>query len=129
MRLIPPQPPGRADRKARAYAAEIAQLHAQGYTLSVIRQALATVGITVSISTVWREVTRLNGSERKPVTLPAQVDPGAMLPSLPAPASSTPIASLVAPLHITTSRLGKEVAEAFARTQSTNPLIRAKEQR
>jgi hypothetical protein len=57
-RLTPKQPPGRITRKARAYASEILRLHEAGYSLDAIREALADVGVKVSISTVWRETTR-----------------------------------------------------------------------
>lgn len=58
MGLIPPHPPGRLTRKARAFETDIAQLRSQGYTLESIRQALAAAGIQVSLSTVWREASR-----------------------------------------------------------------------
>lgn len=58
MGLVPPHPPGRLSRKARAFEADIAQLRSQGYTLESIRQALAAAGIQVSLSTVWREASR-----------------------------------------------------------------------
>jgi len=54
MGLVPPHPPGRLTRKARAFQAKIAQLRPQGYTLESIRQALAAAGIHVSLSTVGR---------------------------------------------------------------------------
>lgn len=57
-RLTPRQPPGRITRKSRAYASEILRLREAGYSLDAIREALADVGVKVSISTVWRETTR-----------------------------------------------------------------------
>ena len=57
-KLTPRHPPGRCTRKARAYAVEIRRLHALGYTLEAIREALADVGVNVSKSTVHRETAR-----------------------------------------------------------------------
>ena len=57
-RLIPRQPPGRTNRKARAFSAEIDRLHGLGYSFNAIREALADVGVKVSLSTVQREVMR-----------------------------------------------------------------------
>ena len=48
MQLQPKRPPGRADRKAGAYASEIVRLRAEGYTYEAIREALVEVGIELS---------------------------------------------------------------------------------
>ncbi len=58
MRLDPKHPPGRTNRKARAYQSEIARLRAEGYTCDAIRVALADSGVHVSRSTVQREAAR-----------------------------------------------------------------------
>ena len=58
MQPIPKHPPGRSNRKARAYAADIARLQTEGYTLEAIRLALADAGLQVSLSTVQREAAR-----------------------------------------------------------------------
>lgn len=58
VRLLPNQPPGRCTRKALPFADEIRRLHAMGYTLEAIRQALSEVGVSVSRSTVHREANR-----------------------------------------------------------------------
>lgn len=58
--LKPRHGPGRVTRKARAFDAEIARLHSEGYTLNSIREALADAGVIVSTSTVQREVARLS---------------------------------------------------------------------
>jgi hypothetical protein len=58
LRLTPREPPGRVNRKARAYTAEIVRLHDLGYSLDAIREALADAGVNVSRSTVQREATR-----------------------------------------------------------------------
>jgi hypothetical protein len=64
-RLIPRRPPGRCNRKAGSFSAEIRRLRAEGYSLDVIREALAAAGVVVSTSTVQREAARgkaLSGS-------------------------------------------------------------------
>jgi hypothetical protein len=58
MQLQPKGPPGRATRKALLYASEVRRLHAEGHTLESIRLALLDAGVSVSISTVRREVVR-----------------------------------------------------------------------
>ena len=57
-RLIPRRPPGRCNRKARTFSAEIRRLRAEGYALEVIREALLDAGVVVSKSTVQREAAR-----------------------------------------------------------------------
>jgi hypothetical protein len=57
-RLSPRRPPGRCNRKARTFSAEIRRLHAEGYSFAAIREALAEAGVVVSISTVQREAAR-----------------------------------------------------------------------
>jgi hypothetical protein len=116
--LTPPDPPGSAARKARGYAADIARLRSQGYTLETIRRALANVGIEVSISTVWRETHRVHPAPALPRAAQASPDKGAP-DSLPSPQPDT--------LPPFTALSGKEFAEAFRRSQSANPFIRAKE--
>ncbi len=58
MRLIPRRPPGRCDRKARYFVGDVRRLRAEGHTLESIRQALLDVGVSVSVSTIRREVAR-----------------------------------------------------------------------
>lgn len=41
MKLTPKRPPGRVDRKAAAYAADIAELRNAGYTYEAIRDGVA----------------------------------------------------------------------------------------
>lgn len=129
MRLAPKRSPGRSTRKARAFAAEIAQLRAQGYTYEAIREALAEAGVQVSKSTVQREVSRPEAIQ--PAVRVAGVGVRAAAASeaalAPEPASA-PITS--AGLHHTADRnehrSGKDIAEAFLRERITNPLLRAK---
>ena len=58
--LIPRHGPGRVTRKARAFVAEIARLHSEGYTLQNIRETLADADVIVSTNTVQREVAQLS---------------------------------------------------------------------
>ncbi|MGN6828928.1 hypothetical protein [Paucibacter sp. M5-1] len=84
MELQPKRPPGRTDRKAARYSADIARLRSAGYTYEAIREALADVGITVSTSALRREVRRLR--QRTPqVPLPQQRTPVAPADAVPSP--------------------------------------------
>lgn len=125
MKLAPQQPPGRITRKARSFEAEIVQLRAQGYTLEAIRQALADAGVRVSISTVRREANR--AAAPNPITATGASAPGAF-PSSPRGSTTDEAPAAVASHAAPPERpSGKEIAEAFVRTKSANPLIRAKE--
>jgi hypothetical protein len=127
MKLVPIRPPGPNARKARAFEAEIRQLRARGYTFEAIREALAGAGVHVSNSTVQREVARANKSEASasPTVLGGPSDRPAL--SL-APVVHEPPATLRGNCATDDRRSGKDLAEAFVRSQSTNPLIRTKEQ-
>jgi len=126
MKLTPTEPPGRITRKARHFEAEIAQLRAQGYTLAAIRRSLAAAGVRVSISTVRREANR----QAAPVPIaPLRAHPAADLPTSPT-VTSVPIAAPAAAMlsaGLPDPPSAKDLAEAFARSKSTNPLVRAKE--
>lgn len=127
MRLVPTHPPGRSTRKARDFETEIGELHAQGYTLEAIREALAGAGVQVGISTVRREANR--HAAPRPVSAPASAAVAVAL--APAP-SRTPLATeaptaLVYPSTRLERRSGKDVAEAFMRNRITNPLVRSEE--
>lgn len=63
MKLHPKRPPGRVDRKAAAYATDIAELRGAGYTYEAIREALLDVGVVASTSALRREVQRLRTRE------------------------------------------------------------------
>ena len=122
--LAPIQPPGRITRKARHYIPQIVRLREQGYTLEAIQQALAAVGVAVSISTVRREAMR-------PMPSAAWFGPAAPPSPAVAPPASAPAANAAAPgasVSVAGASSGKEVAEAFASSKSANPLVRAKEQ-
>ncbi len=120
MRLQPKRPPGRADRKAAAFASEIVQLRAEGYTYEAIREALAEFGIEVTEGTLRREIRR---QQRSLHTIPG-ARPLSQIPddlprpvqrALPAGASSSMLAT------------GREIAEAFFDAHPSNPLFLAKE--
>lgn len=123
MKLLPEEPPGRVTRKARRFEAEISQLRAQGYSLDAIRRALAGAGVQVSISTVRREAIRhaahaatgasVQGTQRESRPLTA--------------AHALPAAEATASAGLAEEASGKDQAEAFLRSQITNPLLRAKE--
>lgn len=122
--LTPRSPPGRRNRKGRAFEDQIARLRAEGYTLDAIRDALAAVGVHVSKSTVQREAAReakrsqapgLGGFPARHVIANATPSPQPMAPSPATPATSPTPADRCS---------GKDIAEAFVRGRVTNPLIR-----
>jgi hypothetical protein len=121
MQLQPRREPGRSDRKAAAYAAEILRLRDEGYTFEAIREALADVGIQLSESALRREVRR---QQRPADRASSGVQPASRAP---APAtSSSPPASAAAP-SVPTGSSGREIAEAFFNANPSNPLLRAKD--
>lgn len=116
MRLQPKRPPGRADRKAGAYAGEIVRLRAEGYTYPAIREALAEVGILLSESTLRREV-------RRPQRRPFSVNSAQSTAPVPAFAQPPkPDAGGIKPLRQAVPH-GREVAEAFFSAHPSNPLL------
>jgi len=133
-RLAPKCPPGRSTRKARAFAAEIARLRAQGYTFEAIRAALAEAGVPVSKSTVQREVSRAGTPQSAVVAASGAVPAGRTSAHAPVsvPALALQTAAIATPAAIqraaegTELRSGKDIAEAFMRNRITNPLLRAK---
>lgn len=130
-KLAPADPPGRCSRKARGYSTEIRQLRAQGYTFEAIRIALAEVGIEVSNRTVQREAAKT--PERGAGATDTRDHPIANSHA-PGPARIRTVTKSAHELQEQPTTCapaclsGKEVAEAFRRSQCDNPLIRAKEQ-
>ncbi len=117
MRLNPKHPPGRVNRKARAFEPEIARLRSEGYTCEAIRAALADIGVDVSLSTVQREAARskcrsLGMARGMTIVSTAHV---------PA-ATSSPTRALS--VLAGDPRTGKEIAEDFVGKRYTNPLLR-----
>lgn len=121
MQLQPRREPGRSDRKAAAYAAEIVRLRAEGYTFEAIREALADVGIQLSESALRREVRR---HQRPPDRKGSGMRPASRAPAT-AIASSQPAS--VATSSVPAGSSGREIAEAFFNAHPSNPLLRAKE--
>ena len=120
MRLTPKGPPGRMNRKALAFEGEICRLHLEGYSCEAIRQALVDAGVTVSLSTVKREITRLakRGSVRQ---TQRAVQNLVTEPQV----AHTPTAQ-PAPAFASDPRSGKEVAESFVKGRITNSLLRVR---
>lgn len=127
MELQPKRQPGRADRKAAAYAVEIARLRSTGYTYEAIREALAEVGIALSTSALRREVRRLRGrsTDARPGSLsgpkPATARPMSTGNSVQ-PSSSAP-PSPAAP----SEPVGRDIAEAFFKAHHSNLLLNTEE--
>jgi pseudouridine-5'-phosphate glycosidase len=124
MTLAPKLPPGRANRKALRFAADIHRLRSAGYTFSAIQMALLDAGIRVGLSTVKREAAR----RETPSLRVHQAGVAQLVPSTAAPAPTTtptPAASATVPLAgVSTS--GREIAEAFFNANPSNPLLRAR---
>ena len=121
MQLQPKRPPGRVDRKAAAYVAEIVRLRAEGYTYEAIREALAEVGIELSECALRREVRR---HERRTIGASPDVRPHSRVPaspslSVPRPLPTGPPSS--------TNVTGREIAEAFFNANPSSPLLPSKE--
>lgn len=131
MRLNPKLPPGRANRKALQFAADIHQLRHAGYPFSAIRQALLDVGLSVSLSTVKREAARNDACAAYPASATYTPRAAARAHPVPPAATAATTTTTTASLPIAAQpdpRSAKDEAEAFVRTQTTNPLVRAKEQ-
>ena len=122
MKLNPKIPPGRPNRKARVFSAEIARLVVDGYGCKAIHEALTDAGLVVSKSTVQREVARLS----RPAAPAAQhvVAP----PAGPRPArpeiETTPSPVITRHRPADGPHSGKEMAAAFMNGRITNPLFR-----
>lgn len=119
MRLQPIRPPGRIDRKAAAYASDIAELRRAGYTFEAIREALLLVGVDASTSALRREMRRLR-SPTRPVL------PAAHGPPSPAPANAA-LPSQRSDATDPVPTAGREGAEAFFRAHPSNPLLSSQE--
>ena len=120
MRLDPKRPPGRSTRKALTFASEIARLHADGYSCDAIRQALEEAGLTVSRSTVIREVSLSKKSGSPPLCL----QPGTAVRVTRQPA--TPTAASVTPSSSPDGLTGKEIAAAFMKDRITGSFLRSR---
>jgi hypothetical protein len=122
MQLKPKLPPGRANRKALQFAADIHRLRSAGYTFSAIRMALLNAGISVGLSTIKREVARRE-------TAPLCAQHGGIPqrpPSTTALMAGGPDAA-TARLPVPPGASGREIAEAFFTAHPSNPLFPSKE--
>jgi hypothetical protein len=127
MTLQPTQPPGRRSRKARAFGADIARLHALGYSQEGIREALAEAGVVVSRGTVRRELLRPQAVHAPPVTSapPSTSVPSPLEAALAVPANAQTSANPSPPLlSAPRTQTSKEIAADFMKGRHTNPLIR-----
>ena len=125
MELQPKRPPGRTDRKAAAYASEIARLRSAGYTYEAIRESLAEVGIELSTSALRREVRRLRVRSSAGLAGSKSGPPPASRTS----ANTAPSPSSSPPPHPTApvGSNSREIAEAFFNAHPSNPLLRTEE--
>ena len=126
-RLKPKSPPGRPNRKARAFHDEICRLRNEGYSLTAIRQALEEAGVTVSTTTVLRESRRPLTKNAKRSDAPHPSTPAASQVNAAAPesVSQSEKASSAAPLTAALdSRSPQQRADAFMATIETNPLLK-----
>ena len=117
MKLTPKRPPGRPNRKALAYEGEIARLRSDGYACEAIWEALLEAGVSLSRSSVKREVARL--ATGRVTALPSPLPTGGThgQRSTQAPSAQSTAAPRAAPP-------GKDVAAAWMRNRINNPLIR-----
>lgn len=128
VRLLPNQPPGRCTRKALPFADEIRRLHAMGYTLEAIRQALSEVGVSVSRSTVHREANRRATPASRPGEIKHDDKAGPGKPELlQSDLTQAAEARDGSRSTNTDSQSGKESAEAFFSAHHSNPLFSTKE--
>jgi hypothetical protein len=117
MDLSPKLPPGRANRKALAFACEIDRLRTAGYSFEAIRVALLDAGVKVSRSTVKREVAKGRAvAQRAPQRHPAKASESARSAIAPVVTAPAPFAGDL--------RSGKEIAEAFMKGRVGNPLMK-----
>lgn len=123
VKLQAKRPPGRADRKAGAYASEILRMRAEGYTYEAIREALASVGITLTEASLRREVRRRPQKQARRTTAesPDRLELGSTLQPSKSQRTSAPRPSN------TDGNGGRQVAEEFFNAHPSSPLLRSKE--
>lgn len=125
MELKPKRQPGRADRKAAAYAEEIVRLRGAEYTYEAIREAMAEVGIALSTSALRREVRRLRRCSPVVLSEPPSVSRPTAVNALCTP---SPDPQLPTPSTAARARpRGHDIAEAFFNANPSNPLVHPKE--
>jgi hypothetical protein len=128
--LTPKLPPGRANRKALAFAVEINRLRAAGYSYEAIRSALLEVGVVVSQTTVKREVSK---AVRAAMWARASAQPPIGHFSSRSQAPSTPeqppllkfgSAEVDAPPRPRAPSVGEDIADKFMKGRVTNSLLK-----
>lgn len=119
--LQPRRQPGRADRKAAAYAAEIKRLRVAGYTYEAIREALADVGVELSEAALRREIRRQQPDDHMHLGMstPSATNTKASPQAPPLAAAPTHPPAVIP--------TGRELAAAFFEANPSNPLLRAKD--
>jgi len=120
VRLTPKNPPGRLNRKALGFESDIDLLRLRGHSCRAIHQALLDAGLTVSLSTVKREVARL--AKRGP----ADVVRGPVIPLPREPTAPGPPSTMSLPAFAGDPRSSKEIAQSFVESRPTNRLLRAR---
>jgi len=120
MRLTPKDPPGRVNRKARAFETEIVRLRAEGYTCEAIRRALHDIGVEVSLSTVQREAARLPGRQPSAAGRAAADSERMRTPS--------PLARDNTSAFVGDPRTAKQIAAEFVSKRINNRLLRERTQ-
>ena len=125
MELQPKRQPGRADRKAAAYAVEIVRLRRAGYTYEAIREAMADAGIELSTSALRREVRRYRSrSDAVTSGSPSSLHPVESESVATPPSGSSPLAPVPA---TPVDSHGHDIAEAFFKANPSHPLVHTKE--
>jgi hypothetical protein len=117
--LTPSLPPGRANRKALRFGADIVRLRQAGYTFSAIRLALLEAGLDVGLTTIKREAAR-----GRPVV--ASQFPAATQPETIGAAHVVNLQTAMG-LRSSDARTGRETAEAFFDAHPSNPLFSTRE--
>lgn len=119
MHLTPKLPPGRANRKALAFAAEINRLRTAGYSFEAIRVALLESGVTVSRTTVKREAARRSAVAWPPHEHAVPTSE----PVATAGVAGVSVEGITPASFVGDARSGKEIAEAFMKRRVNNPLM------
>lgn len=118
----PRHPPGRRSRKLRQFGEQIHKLHAAGYTLEDIREALADAGVIVSKSTVQREAAR---KARAPSLRLKPVDSGLPAGRPPLPPDDEP--RTTTSQSLSRNQSARDLADEFFKSHPCNPLLRTEQ--
>lgn len=119
MPLTPSLPPGRANRKALRFGADIIRLRRAGYTFSAIRLALLDAGLDVGLTTIKREAARglpVVASQFTAATHPEPISTARVVNP------QTTVGPRGSNAHT-----GRDIAEAFFDAHPSNPLFSSQE--